>query len=197
MISGGTVVNNTVLLIYNLSVHGNCVRNSRIRSYVAATAFGVTVSGAGIGVYIGSSTFTRNINSNKMGSAHVFKSSIDVSNNSLSHCDAVGTVLFGRSSCPDVRGGGISLFLGLTAVSFASANWRIGLVDFLSSSMMLFGNQFVRSAVAASDSSTFGLIVHGAAISLFLGAAPLLLIALAFVCNSCVVLFVTFVLLYL
>jgi hypothetical protein len=105
-----------------------------------------------------------------MGSTDVTRSNFLVSNNSIVLCKASGKIAFGRSNGADVRGGGISFFIGFTAVSFVSANWRVGFVSLLSSSILFSGNVLSNcSASTESDSFAFASSAHGGGVSLFIG----------------------------
>ncbi len=105
-----------------------------------------------------------------MGSTDVSNSIFSVMNNTVSHSKAIGKTSFGRSNGADVRGGGVSFFVGFTAVSFVSGNWQVGYVSLHSSSVLFAGNTFSHcSASTESDSFAFASSAHGGAASLFVG----------------------------
>jgi hypothetical protein len=171
---GAGTVGNTYIYHSNVSVDDNIISRSHVRLYTSATTFGSTANGGGISLFAGSSGFTRISTLSTMGSTDVTKTSFSISNNSIFLCKASGNILFGRSNGADVRGGGISFFLGFTAVSFVSANWRVGFVSLLSSSILLSGNALSNcSSSTESDSFAFASSAQGGAVSLFLGATPL------------------------
>jgi hypothetical protein len=171
---GAGTVGNTYIYHSNVSIDDNIISHSHVRLYTSATTFGSTANGGGISLFAGSSGFTRISTLSTMGSTDVTKTNFSISNNSIFLCKASGNILFGRSNGADVRGGGISFFLGFTAVSFVSANWRVGFVSLLSSSILLSGNALSNcSSSTESDSFAFASSAHGDAVSLFVGATPL------------------------
>jgi hypothetical protein len=168
--SGLGVVGDTYIRDSNVTVNNNIISHCHIRLRTVATTFGSTANGGAISVFAGSSGFTGIAQLSTMGSTDVQRSVFSLSNNSIVHCKVSSKILFGRSNGADVRGGGISFFVGFTAVSFVSGNWRVGFVKFLSSLMIFIGNVFSNcSASTESDSFAFASSAHGGALSLFIG----------------------------
>jgi hypothetical protein len=171
-ITANGVVADTFLRSSSVSIHGNTIHFSHARLLTSATTFGSTANGGGISFYAGSSGFTRISSLSVMGSTNVTESGFLVANNSISHSKAIGKILFGRINGADVRGGGMSFFMGFTAVSFVSGNWRLGHVGLRASSIVFTGNVFAKcSALTESDSFAFASSAHGGAVSLFIGTA--------------------------
>jgi hypothetical protein len=169
-LSGGTVAADTFIRSSTISIHHNSIRYGHVLVRTSATTFGSTANGGGISFYAGSSGFTRVSSASVMGSTDVTSSSISLANNSIADCKASGQISFGRSNGADVRGGGISFFVGFTAVSFVSGNWQVGHVRLQSTSIAFAGNVFSKcGAFTESDSFAFASSAHGGALSLFIG----------------------------
>ncbi len=166
------VIGSTTVLLSNISVNNNIIIHCQARLSSSATTFGSTANGGAVSVFAGSSGLTRISAVSMMGSTAVFKSYFSLSRNTIVHCTASGNILFGRSNGADVRGGGISFFIGFTTVSFLSANWFSGSVSLGLSSVSVSENVFSNcSALAESDSFAFASSAHGGAASVFIGTS--------------------------
>ena len=163
-------VGSTAVLLSNISVNDNIITHCQVRLSTSATTFGSTANGGAVSVFAGSSGLTRISAVSVMGSTAVFKSNFSLARNTIAHCVASGNILFGRSNGADVRGGGISFFIGFTIVSFLSANWYSGSVSLALSTVSVSENVFSScSAMAQSDSFAFASSAHGGAASVFIG----------------------------
>ena len=169
-ILGGCVIGDTLVALSNISIHSNDISDCRVRVYSAATTFGSTANGGGISVFIGSSGFSRIFALALVGSTVFVHSNITLSKNALVQCKSNGKISFGPSSGADVRGGGISFMLGITAIAYVSANWQVGSVSFQQSIIFISGNSFSHCNVfAESDAPAFASSAHGGATSIFIG----------------------------
>jgi hypothetical protein len=165
------IVGSTTVFLSNISVNDNIITRCHARFSTSATTFGSTANGGAVSVFAGSSGLTRISAVSIMGGAAAFKSNFSFSRNTIVHCMASGNILFGRSNGADVRGGGISFFIGFTTVSFLSANWVSGSVSLVLSSVIVSENVFSNcGAVAESDSFAFASSAHGGAASVFIGS---------------------------
>lgn len=165
------IVGSTTVLLSNISVNDNIITRCHARLSTSATTFGSTANGGAVSVFAGSSGLTRISAVSIMGGTAAFQSNFSFSRNTIVHCMASGNILFGRSNGADVRGGGISFFIGFTTVSFLSANWVSGSVSLVLSSVSVSENVFSNcGAVAESDSFAFASSAHGGAASVFIGS---------------------------
>jgi putative cofactor-binding repeat protein len=168
--AGSGAIGGTFLRFSTVSIDGNIIRLTYVRLLTSATTFGSTANGGGISLCMGSSGFTRVSSQSVMGSTDVSNSSVSVTNNTLFRSNAIGKISFGRSNGADVRGGGVSFFVGYTATAFVSGSWQLGYISLHSSSIILTGNSFDNcSAHTESDSFAFASSSHGGAVSFFIG----------------------------